>query len=157
MSVSVLVNSNAEALTQEDGTLIPGISDRVKAIVENAVGYKTETDTISVELFPFPTDELLEEPYVPPYNWSQWTDLVRNASLAIGAIVAFLIGFMVLRKVGPTSTVTENVVRLDEDRSETIDQLTALLRNNPELFAEIVHSWAGNGNQSDAQSDQRAA
>ncbi|QEG23372.1 flagellar basal-body MS-ring/collar protein FliF [Mariniblastus fucicola] len=157
MTVSVLVNSNAEALTQADGTLLPGISDRVKAIVENAVGYKDSTDTISVELFPFPTEELVEDTYVPPYDWTQWNELVRNASLAIGAIVAFVIGFMVLRKVSPAPTVSETVVRLDDNRLETVDQLTSLMKNNPELFAQIVQSWAGAAGSSDDQDDQRAA
>ncbi len=157
MTVSVLVNSNAEALTQEDGTLLPGINERVKAIVENAVGYKDTSDTISVELFPFPTGDDVEDTYVAPYNWGQWSELVRNASLAIGALVAFVIGFMVLRKVNPAPTTSENVVRLDDGRTETVNQLTSLLQNNPELFAQIVQSWAGAGGQSDDQNDQRAA
>ena len=157
MSVSVLVNSRAEAVVDADGNLIAGISDRVKAIVENAVGYQNSSDTISVELFPFPTDDLVEETYAPPYNWSQWSDLVRNASLAIGAIVALLVGFMVLRKISPEPTSVETVVRLDDNRTETVDQLTSLLRENPELFAQIVQSWAGANGQSDNQNDQKVA
>ncbi len=157
MTVSVLVNSNAEALLQEDGSLLPGIKERVEAIVENAVGYQETKDTISVELFPFPADDTLESEYVPPYDWTQWSELVRNASLAIGAIVALLIGFMVLRKVAPAPTTNETVVRLDDSRSETIDQLTSLLRDNPELFSQIVQSWAGATAPAEDQNEKRVA
>ncbi len=157
MTVSVLVNSNADALKNEDGTPIESIQTRVKAIVENAVGYQDTTDTISVELFPFPTSELADESYAPPYDWSQWNELLRNASLAIGAIVAFVIGFMVLRRINPGPSTPQPLVRLDDNRSETVDQLTALMKHNPELFVQIVHSWAGATGTPKEQDEQQAA
>ena len=157
MTVSVLVNSNAEGLTQADGTPLPGISDRVKAIVINAVGYQEATDTISVELFPFPTEVPIEDTFTPPYDWNQWNELARNISLAIAAIVAFLIGFLVLKKISPSSAPAQVVVQLDETRSQTVDQLTSLLQDNPEMFAQIVQSWAGANKVADGQSEKRAA
>ena len=54
LSVSVLVNSEAENIKQADGTLLPEIDARVKSIVQNAVGFQNDTDTISVELLPIP-------------------------------------------------------------------------------------------------------
>ena len=54
MTVSVLVNSVAAGVTQEDGSLPAGLDQKVTAIVKNAVGFKDETDTISVEFLPFP-------------------------------------------------------------------------------------------------------
>lgn len=158
MTVSVLVNSAAENLKGADGNVLPGINERVRAIVENAVGFKKDSDTISVELLPFP-EIAPEEEYVPPYDWSQWKEIVRNASLAIGAIVALLIGFLTLKKIKPsepTQTV-EPVVVLDESRSQSIERLVHLANENPEVFAQIIQNWADSPQQGSNESEQRAA
>ena len=158
LSVSVLVNSEAENIKQADGTLLPEISARVKSIVQNAVGFQVDTDTISVELLPFPSVEKVE-PIPLPYDWTQWNELLRNASLAIAAIVAFLIGFLVLGKIKPAAPAAEPMVRLDEVRSKSVDQLGELVKNNPEIFAQIIENWsdAGDAPSSDGQQSQRRA
>ena len=69
MTVSVLVNSAADGVKQEDGAIPPGLDQRVTAIVKNAVGFQDDSDTISVEFLPFPGTELSLEPVAPPFNW----------------------------------------------------------------------------------------
>ncbi len=155
MSVSVIVNADAESLKSADGTPIANIDERVRSIVENAVGFKQGTDTISVELLPFPKLDELEAVEVP-YNWQQWTELVRNASLAIAAVVAFLIGFLTLKKIKPVPG-TSAPIQLGQERSESIQQLSELMRENPEAFGQMLAAWSGENASSGDQSERRAA
>ena len=155
MSVSVIVNSDAESLTTADGAAIPDIEATVQSIVENAVGLRQGTDSISVKLLSFPKPEALEEVEVP-YDWSQWTELVRNASLAIAAIVAFLIGFLMLRKIKPVPASAEPI-QLGDEQSESIKQISDLMRNNPEALGQMLAAWAGDEADSGDQSTRRAA
>ena len=70
MTVSVLVNSSAEGIQDKDGNPIPGLNEKVTAIVKNAVGFKDEIDAISVELLPFPSSDVGAEIIAPPFDWS---------------------------------------------------------------------------------------
>ena len=99
------------------------------------------------------------EPIPIPYDWTQWNELLRNASLAIAAIVAFLIGFLVLGKIKPAAPASEPLVRLDEVRSKSVDQLGELVKSNPEIFAQIIENWtdAGDASSSENQQSQRRA
>ena len=152
MTVSVVVNSDAESMKNTDGTPIDKTS--VEEIVKSAVGFRTGVDTITVEVLPFPKMESLEEVEMP-YDWSQWTELVRNASLAIAAIVAFVIGFLMLRRIQPIPGSSEPI-QLGEEQSESIKQISDLMRNNPEALGQMLASWAGEETSNDDQA-RRAA
>lgn len=154
MSVSVIVNQDAESLKLANGTPEEN-SQRVRSIVENAVGFKQGIDTISVELLPFPKSEDAEVVEVP-YNWQKWTELVRNASLAIAAIVAFLIGFMVLKKIKPLPGNAEPV-QLSDESSASVQQLSALLRENPAAFGQMLAAWSGESNLAEGQNANAGA
>lgn len=152
MTVSVIVNSDAESMKAADGTPIE--KSRVEELVKSAVGFRAGVDTITVELLPFPKLDDLEEIEVP-YDWSQWTELVRNASLAIAAIVAFVIGFLMLRRIKPIPGSSESL-QLGEEQSESIKQISDLMRNNPEALGQMLAAWAGEENTDDDQA-RRAA
>ena len=144
MTVSVLVNSAADSVKQEDGTTLAGLDKNVEAIVKNAVGFQESTDTISVQLLPFPSLDAAEPP-AAPFDWKNITNIIENASLAIAAALAFVMGLLLLRKVRP---VTDPVVsgggpQLDRERLENVGQLSDLIRENPEIFTRIVQSWSG--------------
>lgn len=144
LSVSVLINSSASGIQQEDGTLAPGLSEQVSAIVKNAVGFKDGADTISVEFLPFPENELTADAVPAPFEWGQVTSIVESSSLAIAAVFAFVIGLLLLRKFRPVGeTPSRGSESLGQDRQQSIDQLSELIRNNPDVFREIVKSWAG--------------
>jgi flagellar M-ring protein FliF len=144
LSVSVLVNSEAAGVKQEDGTPTPGLDEKVAAIVKNAVGFREDTDTISVEMFPFPEPMLtLTEPE-STFDWTRITELVEKASLAIAALLAFVLGLMLLRRFGPSSPKDATPERRFEGgRAENVSELSRMIKENPEVFARVVKSWSG--------------
>ncbi|MFK7737114.1 MAG: flagellar M-ring protein FliF C-terminal domain-containing protein [Pirellulaceae bacterium] len=145
MTVSVLVNSEAAGMAAEDGTLLPGMQEKVEGIVKNAVGFRSDTDAISVEFMSFPENPLAVEPAPVPFDWNNLLSIVESASLAIGALFAFLIGVMLLRKFQPTQDRggSGSGAGLDGERSGSVAQLSALIKDNPEVFTQIVRSWSG--------------
>ncbi|MFN3191427.1 MAG: flagellar M-ring protein FliF C-terminal domain-containing protein [Aureliella sp.] len=159
MTVSVLVNSDAPGISAEDGTLVAGMKERVEAIVKNAVGFRSDVDTISVEFMSFPESPLSSEPVAAPFDWSNILSLVENASLAIAALFAFLIGWMLLRRFQPSQEGTGPGagVGVEGDAAGSVSQLSALIRENPEVFTQIVRSWSGADHEERKQEQKEAA
>ncbi|NNE01507.1 MAG: hypothetical protein HKN47_29700, partial [Pirellulaceae bacterium] len=158
MSVSVLVNSAANGIQQEDGTLPAGLDEKVTAIVKNAVGFRTDTDTISVEFFAFPQSEFSMEPVAVPFDWARLAKVVESASLAVAALLAFVMGFLLLRKIQPMTSTDNSVAapQMDRERMENVNQLSDLIKEHPEVFTQIVRSWSGVDNQ-ETSSQSKAA
>lgn len=154
LSVSVLVNSEAPGIKQADGTMTPGLDEKVDAIVKNAVGFREGTDTISVEILPFPEPALtLTEPQ-STFDWTKITDLVEKASLAIAALLAFVLGLMLLRRFGPSNpreSIGEG--QMEGGRVGNVSELSRLIKENPDVFAQVVKSWSGV--DSNTESDKR--
>lgn len=154
MTVSVIVNSNAEGLTDADGKPIADLDQRVMAIVKNAVGFRETQDEISVELFPFPSTGLETEVTAAPFDWAKIINIVEKASLAIAACLAFLMGFLLIRKVKPVADPIDNAEAADlsRERQENIHQLSQLVKENPEVFERIVRAWSGNDKEEEVES-----
>lgn len=144
MTVSVLVNSLAESIQQEDGTVATDMQNRVEQIVRTAVGFREDTDQIFVDFQPFHTTDPAE--VVTPFNWVQLNEIIRNASLAVAAIVAMLIGFLTLRRFQKTTAPAQSV-QVPSEKAANISQLHELARSNPEVVARIMQSWAGGSRQ----------
>ena len=157
LSVSVLVNSEATGLKQEDGTLTPGLDEKVNAIVKNAVGFRDETDTISVEILPFPEPVLTMTAPESTFDWSKVTSIIEKASLAIAALLAFVLGLMMLRRFGPRSNPggISADQQVDRSRLENVGEMSRMIKENPEVFSQIVRSWSGADSERD--SDKRNA
>ncbi|MCA9136746.1 MAG: flagellar M-ring protein FliF [Planctomycetales bacterium] len=157
LSVSVLVNSEAGGLKNEDGTMTPGLDEKVTAIVKNAVGFRDDTDTISVEILPFPAPLLTIGEPEAGFDWTQVTSIVEKASLAIAALLAFVLGLMLLRRFGPRSNpggvAAEH--QIDTARLENVGELSRMIKENPEVFAQVVRSWSGM--DTDRGADKRKA
>ncbi len=158
MTVSVLVNSDAEGVKSEDGSLLAGLDQKVTSIVKNAVGFKDDADTISVEFLPFPSAGLSLDPVAAPFDWSRLTSIIENASLAIAAGLAFLMGVLLLRRFRPMpeQETSSRGPQLDRERLESVNQLSSLIKDNPEVFTQIVRSWSGTEGQ-DKSSQRKAA
>ena len=151
MTVSVLVNQSADGVTSEDGTLDPGIKQRVESIVKNAVGFQEDSDTITVDFAPFP--ELAEAPPAP-FDWNYLNDTLRNVSLAIAALVVFVLGMMTLRHFKATESKTPPV---EGAQITNVNQLSELARDNPEVLARIFKSWVGENPKAANESERKAA
>lgn len=144
LSVSVLVNSDAEGLKREDGSVDPALKDQVAGIVKNAVGFREDSDTISVEILSFPAPLLTITEPTGSFDWTKLAKLIENASLAIAALLAFVLGWMMLRRYAPnrnpdSAAAAENAGR----RSGDINELSKMIKENPDVFAQVVKSWSG--------------
>ncbi len=152
MTVSVVVNELADGVKQEDGSLNPAIKTKVEQLVRTAVGFNEETDKISVEFAPFL--KIDDEEAVVPFDWNNLNEILRNVSLAIAALVVFALGFLTLRRFSPTSTPASVAAT---DQVSQLNQLNDLARNNPEVFARILKSWAGDKGDDDVTPARNAA
>ena len=139
MTVSVIVNSDADGIKDENGELIAGIEDKVEGIVKSAVGFKDEVDKISLEFLSFPTNEVEAIP-AAPIDWLQISRILQDVSLAVAAIASLLFGFMALRKFKPPASTGESPsTPLTE--SPGLVQFRNLARDDPELVAKILKNW----------------
>lgn len=145
LTVSVLVNSEANGMKDENGVLVAGINEKVTAIVKNAVGFRDDSDTISVELMPFPEPILSLETPVPGFNWGNLGSIIEKASLAIAALLAFIMGLLLLRRFQPASRTNNGAAgaQVDQARLEHVNEFSRLIKENPELFTQIIQSWSG--------------
>ena len=137
MTVSVLVNDLANGVKTEDGNLDPGMKQRVEQIVRNAVGFKDDTDTITVDFAPFPEPPQAAE---APFDWNYVNDILRNVSLAVAALVVLVLGMMTLRHF---KNIQTRALPVDGAQVTNVNQLGELARNNPEVLARILKSWVG--------------
>ena len=154
MSVSVIVNSKADAIKGEDGAVIAGMDERISALVKDAVGYREDTDNITVDLLPFKESLLTVTETETPFDWTKITSIVEKASLAIAALLAFVLGLMLLRRFGPRSSpggLGDNADQpVDTTRLENVSELSRMIKENPEVFAQVVRSWSGADSDRDA-------
>lgn len=159
MTVSVIVNSSADGLTAEDGTLQPGLDTKVTSIVKNAVGFRDSQDVISVELLPFPSIGLDDELTAAPFDWSSLIKIVEKASLAIAGLLAFVMAFMLLKKVKPISEPAEQASspEVNRERFDNVNQLSQLVKENPEVFERIIRAWSGNEESESSEPEKRNA
>lgn len=144
LSVSVLVNSEAGGLKSEDGTLVAGLEEKVQGIVKNAVGFRDGSDTISVEILPFPEPLLTVTEPTSSFDWTKLAKLIENASLAIAALLAFVLGWMMMRRFAPNRDSGDGAsAESSGRRSGDIGELSRMIKENPDVFAQVVKSWSG--------------
>ena len=78
-------------------------------------------------------------------NWTQLTTIIEKASLAIAAGLAVLLVFLLIRRIDPVAqtSVESSSGQLDRERMESVNQLSNLIKENPEAFAQVIRAWAG--------------
>ena len=151
MTVSVLVNS--KSVEDESQTIPADMKTQVESLVRQAVGIRDERDQITVEFFEFVDPLPLAEPVGAPMPWDQINSVLKNISLGIAAIVALLIAMKVLKKIQPDPATGQEVVA----RSQQVDQLSELVRENPEVFSKIIASWSSQTSDSGDQTSSKVA
>ena len=116
---------------------------KVKEIIKNAVGFKADRDEITVTQMKFAEAKLpVPEPETPPTPaWVNWLDVVRNASIAMAALVTCILGIAMVRRGGarpspaaePSLEETGDILRFQK--------LTQALEKNPEALAKVLDNW----------------
>ena len=137
LSVAAVVD-----LTPEEGEQPRDIAG-IESLIKSAIGFdETRGDTIKVVNSKMTGSLFTEDPTeIPtPVNTEFILNIVRQSSLALGAIFAFAIGFLMIRKIKPI-TVKEPEIQISPERSKHLADLSIVAKENPELLAKIVAAW----------------
>ncbi len=116
---------------------------KVEQLIRQAVGFdETRNDQISVisGALAGAIPELPEAPVVP---WEKYEQIARAASLGLAAIVAFLLGFLTLRRLKPSVSISADAGEATEQRLAT---LSMKARENPEAVAQALNAWLATRN-----------
>jgi flagellar M-ring protein FliF len=116
---------------------------KVKEIIKNAVGFKAQRDEITVTQMKFAEPRLpVLEPETPPTPaWVNWLDVVRNASIALAALVTCVLGIALVRR-GAKPAAAAGAPSLEETGDVLrFQKLTQALEKNPEALAKVLDNW----------------
>ena len=116
--------------------------EQVERIVKQAVGFDaTRNDQIEVIESVLTGNEGLQMLPVTGTGWDQYEPLIRNLSLGIAAIVALILGMMVIRRMKPIVVETESREALPTETVFRLAELSQQAKENPEAVASVVRSW----------------
>ncbi len=140
LSVAAVVD-----LTPDEGdTQSPNVDlAAIELLIKSAIGFdESRGDTIKVINTKMAGNPFAEEPIeiATPVNTQFILNLVRQSSLGLGALFAFVIGFLLVRKMKPI-TVKESDSQISPERAKHLTELTIVAKENPELLARIVAAW----------------
>ena len=121
----------AVVLTKED----------IENLIKSAVGFSaTRDDQIEVILAALEPLETTE-PATPGFVWDKWQPLLQSVSLGLAAMLAFLIGMMLMKRMKPivmTEATGRGIPLADARRLAAI---SAQAKANPDVVASIVSAW----------------
>ena len=148
LTVAVAVNL---AAVKED---TPEQREKIQETVKTAVGFREGKDEISVQFVDFVVPPEIEPPaFAMP--WDQINELLKNLSLGIAAIIAFFVATKAFKKMQPDPSAAPELA----NRDSQVNQLSDLVKQNPEVFSKIIESWSNVDAQTNApdSSQERAA
>ena len=120
----------------------------VQEIIKQAVGFKKGRDDIKV------TEVKLQGTIPPPAddegadNMQKWqiiVNLVKNASLGIAALSAFVMGWTILRRLKPGRN---NQSLPLADKNPALEKLSSTAKRDPQVIAQILARWLDQAEQS---------
>ena len=140
-----------------DGQTPPSI-EVIEEHIKSAVGFsEARNDTISVSLAELPEDPFVSQLVaVPDGNNEFILQVVRNSSLALGALFAFVMGFLVLRKMKPI-TVTEPAPQLSPERTKYLSDMGKVIQQHPEIFTNVLSAWMDDEDKPNSSEQRNAA
>jgi flagellar M-ring protein FliF len=113
--------------------------DEIKALIQAGTGIdETRTDTIQVVESTLPDLEELN-PVAAPAGWNQYRDMFQVVSLGLASVVAFVLGFMTLRRMKPITLKSEAAA--DARREQLLANISNQAANDPETVSRIVAAW----------------
>lgn len=127
-------------LTSADGETAPSITSAdAEALIKQAVGFDAQrSDEINVVSAPLASTPDLSVPAVPV--WEQYSPLLRDVSLGLAAVLMFVMGLLLLRRLRPLVVPASD----EETSEESIRRLTELsirARQHPDLVAKVLENW----------------
>lgn len=134
MDVTVAINSAA----LKEGQDTPEFRQMIQDMVQTAVGFDDVKDNISLAVVEFVDTLPTDIPVAFTLPWDQINQLVKNISLGIAALIAFLMARKAFKKIQPDPSTGSDI----GDRRTQVNELSELVEQNPEVFAKIIASWS---------------
>ncbi|MGE3998920.1 MAG: flagellar basal-body MS-ring/collar protein FliF [Planctomycetaceae bacterium] len=135
LTVAAIVDLNAA----EGGTAPTVTTAEIESLIRQAVGFDQqradEINVVSATLAGIPD---MSVPAVP--LWDQYGPLLRNVSMGLAAVLMFVLGLLLLRRLRPLVVQATDA----EGNTESIRKLAELsirARQNPELVAKVLETW----------------
>lgn len=124
-------------------TAAPSVTKtQIESVVKNAVGFDDSRGD-RIEVVPAPllgADSLVVTEDGGGWEWL--SSLVANASLGIAAIVAYVLGMRMVKKVQPIEGTQSGGSRpADSARGRLLTELSEQAKQNPELVSSILSAW----------------
>ncbi|MEZ6064731.1 MAG: flagellar basal-body MS-ring/collar protein FliF [Planctomycetaceae bacterium] len=113
----------------------------IAGIIKQAVGFdESRGDGIEVLLTTTPPNNL-PDALPAASRWAEYEGVISAASLGIAAIVALVVGVLLMRRLRPV--VVEVAARdgLSIDDAERLAELTRKAREQPEASAKLIAAW----------------
>ena len=138
MTVAVAVDSTAAANSSKDGP--PLTKERIELLVSQAVGFRLDKDDeITVDFVEFVATLPIAVPAASSIPWENVNQILKNISLGLAAVIALFVALKAFRKIQPALVdSTESTA----DRTTQVNQLSDLVKENPEVFSKIIESWS---------------
>ena len=155
LNVSVAVNPTA--LQDENGVIAPEKKARIEALIQNAVGYRLETDEITIVYEPFADQFDVEAVPSAPIPWDQINSILKNISLGIAALVALFLGLKAIKGLVPLQAPGGAAAQLGGEQASQVNQLSEMVKENPEVFSKIIANWASDPSDSTEEDPQSKA
>lgn len=142
-------------LTPADaGTESAVTTEDVESLIKQAVGFDTgRQDEINVVASTLAGHVDLDVPAAPP--WETYGPLVRQLSLGLGAVLMFVLGLRILRRLRPI-VVSADGGEESADAIRQLAELTIRARENPALVAKVLENWLEDEPPASSSSDRAA-
>ena len=113
----------------------------IEKLIKSAIGFnETRNDQVDVTLAALEPIETVEQ-VVPGFMWEKWKSILQSVSLGLAAMLAFLIGMMLMKRMKPiviTEATGRGIPLADARRLATISEQA---RAHPDVVASILTAW----------------
>jgi len=131
----------ADTIATTPPTAVSLTKEDLENIIKSAIGFsETREDQIDVTLAELEPMELAE-PVIPGFVWEQWQPILQSVSLGLAAMLAFLIGMMLMKRMKPIviSEATGRGIPLADARR--LAAIAEQAKAHPDVVADILTAW----------------
>ena len=140
----------------------------IEDLIKASIGFdELRGDIVTVEF-----GKIAENPFMSPLVAADAAptgtnefilNIIKQSSLGLGALFAFVIGILMLRKLNPV-TIREQERQITPERSKHLADLSKIAGENPEFLARVIAGWINEkpaddlgGNKREEEASQTAA
>ncbi len=136
MTVAAMVDLSG---TGENGAKVT--IEQVRALIQVATGFDASRDdqieVVEADLPDAPPPADLQTPGM----WEQVRELVQVGSLGLASLVAFVLGWLTLRRIKPVTIKAADSVDSEASRARLIANITETASRDPDTVSRIVAAW----------------